>query len=94
MPLQCSEFLWTQTYNLDDTSTSTVFVNNTFISYRPWRSVVFEPSKSFLIKVRPDLSLPERNFFHIFCFASAKDTTLIGRISDVVRPEREPDFVA
>jgi len=26
--------------------------------------------------------------------ASTKDTTLIGRISDVVRPEREPDFVA
>jgi len=26
--------------------------------------------------------------------ASTKDTTLIGRISEVVRPEREPDFVA
>jgi len=26
--------------------------------------------------------------------ASTKDTTLIGRISDVVRPEREPDFIA
>jgi len=32
--------------------------------------------------------------YRIANVASTKDTTLIGRISDVVRPEREPDFVA
>ena len=68
MHLQCSESLWTLTYISEEPSTSTAVVNNTFISYRPWRSVVFEPSKSFLIKVRRlDSSLPERIFFfHIF----------------------------
>ena len=51
------------TLGSDVTSASALVVNNVFISYRRWRSGLFETFKSFLIKVRRLRFKPGRTEF-------------------------------
>jgi len=63
-----------------------LFCNLTISKYRKWKELI-----QFVLLSTVGVGLTVRIFSYV---ASTKETTLIGRISDIVLSGRGPDFVA